>query len=205
MTLKMRSLSIILGALVIALVAVGCGERTSDILATSAAANRQENDLATRQAVIAAGGDPDATVAAAVGIGSRAELQRISTNATSTALAGASPTPTATAVVIDLPDGPVLTDADNPVVQMGSAGEFTPAILKVQVGTTVKWENPGKSAHSTTSVPDSEESWDSGAISKGAFSTEPASFSHTFMVTGCHQYASNFPGDTGTGAVCVVE
>lgn len=206
MTLKTKTISVVLGALIVTLIAAACGgATTSDIIATSAAANRIENDNATRQAIIDAGGNPDTDREVAVGTGSRAELQRIATDATSTALSFASPTPTATVVVINVPEGPTLTDADNPIVQIENLGIFVPEILKVKIGTTVTWENGRRSASSVKTDADAAEQFDSDAFSKGTFDKEPARFSHTFMILGCHKYASLYSGDSGTGAVCVVE
>jgi plastocyanin len=33
----------------------------------------------------------------------------------------------------------------------------------------------------------------------------PGSFEHTFNTLGCFTYKSNFSGDLGVGAICVVE
>ena len=210
MTLRNKTLSVLVVAFVLSIVAVACGESTVNIIATNAKENQIENTAVARQATIDAGGDPDAGGGITTGEGSIASQQATRTAATSTALAGATPTPTATPVIIEVPvDGPTLTDADNPVVQIGELGEFTPDIIKVKVGTTVTWENPRRSASSTASTEDAsdptKEQWNSDSMSKGTFDREPARFSWTFTKLGCHQYASLYSGDIGTGAVCVVE
>lgn len=205
MTLKKKSACVVAIALVIAVVAVGCGATTEDIVATSAAQNRIDNDNATRQAIIDAGGDPDNPQGPQVGDNTEAaERQRIAA-ITATALSLVTPTPSPTPAPVEVPDGPALTNADSPTVQIGDQGVFTPEILKVQVGTTVLWENPRRSASSTKSIEGEAEVWDSGAISKGTFDTDPARFEHTFTIPGCHKYASFFSGDSGEGAICVVE
>lgn len=205
MTLKKKSAGVVAVALVIAIIAVACGESTEDIVATSAAQNRIDNDNATRQAIIAAGGDPDNPQGPQVGENTEAaERQRIAA-ITATALSLVTPTPSPTPAAIEVPDGPALTDADNPTVQIGDQGVFTPEILKVQVGTTVVWENPRRSASSTRNFDGEAEIWDSGAFSKGTFDTDPARYSHTFTIPGCHRYGSFFSGDSGEGAICVVE
>ncbi len=205
MSLKKKTLSVLAIAMTVALVAVACGENTQEALHDELRIINAESTAQTRAATIAAGGDPDSNEGLTTGVGSLASIQATNTSATSTALVGASPTPTATPVVIDLPDGPVLMDADSPTIQIGNQGVFTPDVIKVKVGTTVLWENPRRSASSTASKADQGEEWNSGAISKGTFDTDPARFSHTFTVLGCHQYSSLFSGDSGTGAVCVVE
>ena len=205
MTLKMKTAGVIVVSMAIALIAVACGETTENIVATNAAQNIIDNNNATREAIIAAGGDPDNPQGPQVGADSEAAKRQEAAKETATALAQLPPTPTPTAVVIDLPDGPTLTNADNPTIQFGDQGTFTPEIIKVEVGTTVRWENARRSASSTASDEGEAEVWDSGALSKGTFDTDPASFEHTFTIPGCHKYSSLFSGDTGTGAVCVVE
>ena len=204
MTLKKNSAAALVVALIIAVVSVACGETTADVVATNAAINRAENDAATREAIIAAGGDPDNPQGPQVGENTQAaERQRIAA-ITATALASAPPTPTPTPVVIELPPGPVLTDADNPTVQVGD-NIFEPEVLKVKVGTTVTWENPRRSASSTKSLDGEAETWDSDALSKGTFDKEPARFQHTFTIPGCHKYGSFYSGETSRGAICVVD
>ena len=149
MTLKSRTLIIMAAALIVALIAVACAsESTADIVATAAYQNKVDNDNATRQAIIDAGGDPDNPQGPQVGSGSLAEKAQEAAKATATALAQASPTPVPTAIVIDIPDGPTLTDADNPTIQIGD-NVFEPDLIKVKVGTTVTWENPRRSSSGT--------------------------------------------------------
>ncbi len=206
MTLKTKTFSVVAISLIVTLIAVACGESTENVIATQQAINRLENTQIAASATIAAGGSIDTEGRITVGEGSLAARAQTAVAATSTALSFASPTPTPTEVVIEVPtDGPVLTDADNPTVQIGDQGAFTPEIITVKVGTTVLWENPRRSASSSASMDGEAEQWNSGAMSKGTFSTEPARFSHTFTIPGCHRYASLFSGDSGEGAVCVVE
>ena len=205
MTLKIRTISIMAAAMIISMVAVACAtESTADVIATSQAENKAAADMATRQAIIDAGGDPENPQGPQVGSGSLAEKAQEAAKATATALALASPTPVPTAVVIGIPEGPTLTDADNPTVQIGD-NFFEPDLIKVKVGTTVTWENPRRSASSTRSLEGEAEQWDSDALSKGTFDKEPARFSHTFTIPGCHKYGSFFSGETSRAAVCVVE
>ncbi len=204
MTLKKKSFGVLSVALVISLIAIACGERTTDVIATQSALNRAENTAIARAATIAAGGDPDSNEGITTGAGSIASIQATNTSATSTALVGATPTATATVVVVQVPEGPVLTDADDPTVQM-EENKFNPAVIKVAPGTTVLWENPRRSASSTKSLEGEAEVWDSGAMSKGAFDTGPKQFTHQFTILGCHQYGSFYSGETSRGAVCVVE
>lgn len=205
MTLKKKTISVFAIAMTIALIAVACGENTQEALQAELELINIDNTAEARAATIAAGGDPDSNEGLTTGAGSLASIQATNTAATSTALVGATPTPTPTPVVIDLPDGPTLTDADSPTIQIGNQGVFTPDVIKVKVGTTVLWENIRRSASSTASQEGEAEEWNSGAISKGTFDTEPARFTHTFTVPGCHKYSSLFSGDSGTGAICVVE
>jgi plastocyanin len=205
MTLKSRTLIIVAAAMIVSIIAVACSsESTADIVATAAWQNKVDNDNATRQAIIDAGGDPDNPQGPQVGSDSLAAKAQEAAKATATALALASPTPVPTEVVIDVPEGPTLTDADNPTIQVGD-NIFEPDLIKVKVGTTVTWENPRRSASSTRSLEGEAEQWDSDALSKGTFDKEPARFSHTFTVLGCHKYGSFYSGETSRGAVCVVE
>lgn len=205
MTLKRQTMAVVAIALMVAVIAIACGESTENVIATQQAINRAENTATAAAKTVEAGGDPNAGDGLTTGQGSIASIQATNTAATSTALVGATATTVPTVVVIDVPEGPTLTDADNPTVQIGDQGKFTPEVIKVQVGTTVTWENPRRSASSTASQEGEAEEWNSNAMSRGTFSTEPARFSHTFTIPGCHKYESRFSGDTGTGAVCVVE
>ncbi len=205
MTLKRQTLVVVAIAMTIAVIAVACGETTENVIATQQAVNRAENTAIAATKTVAAGGSVTNDGRLTTGEGSIASIQATNTAATSTALVGATPTPEPTEVVIDVPEGPTLTDADNPLIQIGDQGVFTPDLIKVQVGTTVTWVNPRRSASSTASDDGEAEDWNSGAMSRGAFATEDPTFSHVFTIPGCHKYRSLFSGDSGTGAVCVVE
>ena len=160
MTLKTKTLSVVAVALIVAIIAVACGESTQGIIATEQAIIRAEFTAGARATLIASGVDPDEIVIGrTTGEGSLASISATNTSATSTALVGATATPVPTEVVITVPDGPTLTDADSPTIQIGDQGAFTPDLVKVQVGTTVLWENPRRSASSTASQKGEAEEW----------------------------------------------
>jgi plastocyanin len=211
MTLKIRILLVMASALALAAAIAACSQPTVyDIVQTQTAQNKIDNDNATRQALSDAGLDPDNPQQRTVGQGSVAEQQQQRVAATQTAIAAAGGTLAGTPIPqsgrdIEVPDGPALTDADSPTVEILVAGKFEPEIIKVAVGTTVTWTNERRSASTSTSVPGEAEQWDSGNLFKGTFATEAASFSHTFTIPGCHRYQSLQSGDTSSGAVCVVE
>jgi plastocyanin len=124
------------------------------------------------------------------------------------------PTPDPTAVPavaapptpFPIPEGPALTgviEVDIPA--RGAEGVlFDPAVIKIAVGSTVRWSHDRRSASSSTSDPGQAEEWDSGDLQKGPFDKENPSFDHMFTVEGCFTYTSVFSGDTAVGAVCVV-
>jgi plastocyanin len=199
MTFRARILSVLATALVIAAAACG-GETTASIIQTQQAENKNTNATATAQA----GGSGGFTV----GSGSVAEQQQQSFAATSTALAaaGGGATPTATpSSEVQAPEGPALTDADNPTIEITSTGMFVPEVIKVKVGTTVTWTTTRRSAISTTSLPGEAEQWDSGPMSKGTFDPGPATYQHTFTTLGCHRYMSTQSNERVVAAVCVEE
>jgi plastocyanin len=176
------------------------------------------DSTATAEAVIAAGGDPEAGVQ--VGAGSIAAQAQATAAAKATAAAEAG-TETGGAAVgseagsesaqeegadaeeIEVPDGPALEG--EATVIMVDPSEFDPPVIKVKVGTTVTWENPRGSPTSATAFDDAVEQFDTGELWKSSFNPEVCCGSHTFAVLGCHRYRSEFSGDTATGAVCVVE
>lgn len=193
-------------ALMITALAIACSsESTASIVQTQTAENRIENTAIAREATLAAGGDPDAGGGVDVDGDSAAARARQSFNATATAQAqglGSTPTPTPVPEEIVAPDGPALTDADSPTVDI-LPNEFSPRIILVAAGTTVTWSNDRRSASSVKALEGQDEVFDSGAISKGTFDPGPATFTHTFTMPGCHEYGSFFSGETSRGAVCV--
>ena len=204
MTLKHKTLAMLAGALVISFIAIACGEATTqEVIQTQRALNIVENTQIAATKTVAAGGVVTENGAITTGEGSQASIQATNTAATSTALVGATPTATATQVVVQVPDGPALTDADNPTVNMGE-NVFEPDVIKVVLGTTVTWVNSRRSASSTKSLEGETEEWNSDAMSKPTFG-DAATFQHTFTVLGCHQYGSFYSGEDSRGAVCVVE
>ncbi len=91
---------------------------------------------------------------------------------------------------------------------------FSPAPLTVKVGTTVKWTNNGKTAHTATSDATPQPIWDSGTVlPAGSTSCPPAdpyctpsgtpagTYRVTFNTAGTYQYHCAFhqaQGMTGT-------
>ena len=230
MTLKKRFAAIILGTFIIALVAAACGGTSvTDIVQTRTAQNQIDNATATAEvattatveARVAAGtpladiGEIDVgNVQAQVGAGSVAATAQAGGRATATALAEAGVVVAGVGSDVDtgqdeipgdveIPEGPA--QSGSVTVTIGNAGEFDPEVVKITPGTTVVWETERRSASSTSALPGQAEDWDSGAISKGTFDREPKRFEHIFTELGCHSYKSNFSGDVGTGAVCVVD
>lgn len=221
MSIRTRLVLVLTGALIMTVVMVACGEllTTTEIVQTQKAQNKIDNATATAEVVIAAGGNPDDQPLGLVGEGSAAGAQEIVFAGTATAEAeqgifqqsvGSAQDQDVTqgaAFEVPVPDGPaasgvIVVD----IVLIGAEGiGFVPDVVKIIVGSTVKWENSRRSASSTASDPGQDESWDSDAFSKSTFATEPASFEHTFNNVGCFTYVSKFSGDTGTGAICVVE
>ncbi|MDE2697448.1 MAG: hypothetical protein OXI23_01130 [Gemmatimonadota bacterium] len=177
------------------------------------------NSTATAEAVIAAGGDPEAGIT--VGKNTIAAQTQATAQARATAQAaeaGANGGGAAVgseagsesaqeegeeAVEIEVPEGPALEG--EVTVIMADPAFFEPEVIKIKVGTTVTWENPRSSATSATSFDGEAEQWDTMDRWKSAFNPEVCCGSHTFTVVGCHRYRSEFSGDTATGAVCVVE
>ena len=218
MSIRNRLILVLTGAFILTVMLAACasGPSTTDIVQTSIALNKVENATATAEIVIAAGGNPD-EVEVEIGTGSAAEAFNISAAETATAAAeqgifaegvgSGGEVKQGAAFDVEVPDGP----AESGVIvvdipQRGAVGVvFDPDIVKITVGSTVKWTNSRRSASSTAADPGQDESWNSGSISKGTFDREPGSFEHTFNIPGCFTYISQFSGDTATGAVCVVE
>ena len=184
------------------------------IVETTKAQNKLDNAQATRQAVIDAGGDPDAQMQVAIDSDSAAALANKERNATATALAesgvvaegvGSSEIAQGAAFDVEVPEGPALTGViEVEIPARGAEGVlFDPAVIKIAVGSTVSWGHDRRSASSSTSDPGQAEEWDSGAMNKGPFDKENPSFDHTFTVEGCFTYTSTFD-NTASGAVCVV-
>lgn len=216
MSIQNRVILVLAGALILTTILAACSSRptTVQIVETTKAQNKLDNAQATRQAVIDAGGDPDAQMQVAVDSDSAAAIANNERNATATALAesgvvaegvGSSEIAQGAAFDVEVPEGPALTgviEVDIPA--RGAEGVlFDPAIIKIAVGSTVRWGHDRRSASSSTSDPGQAEEWDSGAMNKGPFDKENPSFDHTFTVEGCFTYTSTFD-NTASGAVCVV-
>ena len=200
----------------VVLAACSSGPSTTDIVQTSIALNKVENATATAEVVFAAGGNLD-DVEVEIGTGSAAEAFNLAAAATTTAEAGegifaegvgsGGEEKQGQAFDVDVPDGPaesgvIVID----IVLRGAEGVvFDPDIVKITVGSTVKWTNFRRSASSTVADPGQDDYWASDSFSKGTFDKEPGSFEYTFNIPGCFTYKSLFSGDTGTGAICVVE
>jgi plastocyanin len=221
MSIRNRIILILAGTLILTTVLAACsgGPTTVEIVSTAKAQNKLDNAQATRQAVIDAGGDPDATVQVQIAEGSAADKANAERAAIATeeaekgnfteGVGGTANDELSQGAAFDVvvPDGAaesgvVIVD----IQSLGAQGTaFVPEIIKVTVGSTVKWTNARKSAASSTAHQGQDENWDSKALFKGTFDKDPASFEHTFTTLGCFTYSSQFSGDTNTGAVCVVE
>lgn len=221
MSIRNRLILVIAGALLATTVLAACfGDTTrqTDIVQTSVALNKQDNATSTAEVVLARGGNPD-EVEVEVGSGSAAELAQIAAAETATAQAaegiitegvgGSAGDELAqgAAFEVEVPEG--AAESGVIVVDIQSKGAegtiFVPDIVKITVGSTVKWTNARKAASSSTAHEGQDESWNSDALSKGTFDKEPDSFEHTFTIPGCYTYESQFSGDIAQGAVCVVE
>ena len=217
MSIRNRVILVLAGTFILTVVLVACGgPTTTEIVQTSTALNKVENATATAEIVLTAGGNPD-EVEVEIGTGSVAERQNILAAETATALAeegifsegvgSGGEVKQGAAFDVDVPDGPaesglIIVD----IQQRGAVGiVFDPDIVKITVGSIVKWTNSRRSASSTVADPGQDDSWASDSFSKGTFDKEPASFEHTFNVPGCFTYKSLFSGDTATGAICVVD
>ena len=216
MSIRNRVILVLAGALILTTIMAACSDRptTVQIVETTKAQNKLDNAQATRQAVIDAGGDPDAQMQVAIDSDSAAALANKERNATATALAesgvvaegvGSSEIAQGAAFDVEVPEGPALTGViEVEIPARGAEGVlFDPAVIKIAVGSTVSWGHDRRSASSSTSDPGQAEEWDSGAMNKGPFDKENPSFDHTFTVEGCFTYTSTFD-NTAIGAVCVV-
>ena len=217
MSIRNRVILVLSGALILTTILAACSSRptTVQIVETTKAQNKLDNAQATRQAVIDAGGDPDAQMQVAIDSDSAAAIANNERNATATALAesgviaegvGSTELAQGAAFDVEIPEGPALTgviEVDIPA--RGAEGVvFDPDIIKIVAGSTVRWGHDRRSASSSTSDPGQAEEWDSGDLHKGPFDKENPTFDHTFTVEGCFTYTSVFSGDTAVGAVCVV-
>ena len=240
MTIWNRLILALTSAFIISVFLVGCGNQvtTTDIVKTSQAQNKLDNATATAEIVIAKGGDPD-SVEVEVKSGSSADKHNISMAATAKAEAaegivkegvGGSASdelaqggadwfdeeeiPDGSAesgvIVIDMPLCPC-PNLEHPESEEPTM-VFAPKIVKITLGSTVKWTNFRRSASSTTADPGQADHWDSDSFKMATFAKKdaegnklPGSFEHTFNTVGCFTYKSNFSGDLGVGAICVVE
>ena len=217
MSIRNRVILVLAGTFILTVVLVACGgPTTTEIVQTSTALNKVENATATAKIVLTAGGNPD-EVEVEIGTGSLAERQNILTAETATAEAeqgifaegvgSGGEVQQGAAFDVDIPDGPaesgvIIVD----IQQRGAVGVvFDPDIVKITVGSIVKWTNSRRSASSTVADPGQDDSWASDSFSQGTFDKEPASFEYTFNIPGCFTYKSLFSGDTATGAICVVD
>jgi len=208
-------------SMTISIFALACGERltTTDIVQTQTAHNKIDNATATAEAIIAKGGDPT-NVVIQVGSGSSAAKAQEKAYATATAMAeagiksvgvgsavGSEESQLAGGFEYEVPEGNPLSGEI--IVEIKDVGaskiDFVPKVIKITIGSTVKWTNARKSASSTTADEGQDDYWDSDAMSKGTFDKEPFSFEYTFEIPGCYTYRSLYSGDAGQGAVCVVE
>ena len=209
--------TVVLASLAAFSVVLACGGASQfETVQTFEAEERIRISTATAEARVAAGLDPDALASGGVAATFVAER-----NMTATAQAEAGESVgvgsgseqegstdaggSADDFNPEVPDGPA---AEGEVTVTISQGEFDPQVIKIKAGTTVIWENTINSASSATNVAeDSEEQWDTGALSKSAFNPEKCCGQHTFTIPNeeCYVYRSEFSGDQGVGAVCVVE
>ena len=222
--MKYKTLALFIGvwAFSAPAVMIACGESTSqfETIQTFEAEQKILSSTSTAEAIVAAGGDPDAGIQ--VGVGSIAAQAQATAAAKATADAETGSTEGGKAVgsdagseqaqvesgesediEIEIPEGPALED--EAIVVMKDPAFFEPEIIKVKIGTTVTWENPRGSPSSATSFEGEAEQWDTTDLWKSSFNPEVCCGSHTFTIVGCHRYRSEFSGDTATGAVCVVE
>lgn len=221
MSIRTRVIMVLAGALALTTILAACtgGPTTEQIVQTAQAQNKIDNAQATRQTVIDAGGDPDAQVEIVIDSNSAAAVAVNNAAATATALAesgvvsegiggSAGEIAQGAAFEVLVPDGAAesgVVEVDIPA--LGSEGvQFVPDMVKITVGSTVRWSHDRRSASSTTSHPGQDEEWDSGDLHVGPFDKgKPIpSFEHTFTVEGCFTYFSLFSEDPGVGAVCVV-
>mgnify|MGYP003999777947 CR=1 FL=1 len=216
MSIRTRVILVLAATLALTTIMAACssGPTTVQIVETTKAQNKLDNAEATRQAVIDAGGDPDATVQVQIDDDSAAAAANADRAATATALAaegigsegvGSGELAQGAAFEVVVPDGAAESGVIIvEILTFGAEGtKFVPEIVKITAGSTVKWTNDRRSASSSTAHPGQADEWDSKAISKGTFDKEPASFEYTFNTVGCFTYQSQFSGDTNTGAVCV--
>ena len=230
MSIWTKVILVLSGAFILSAVMASCssGPTTVEIVKTTRAQNKIDNLAATREVALAAGENPD-DVQVKIAKGSQADKVIEERNATATALAeeGIVSVGSGSDIVkevtrdVEMPDGPAETGLiEIPIILKGAEGvRFDPEIVKITVGSTVKWINPRKMASTSTADEEQADYWDSGVLSKPTFpkkndlgtpTGEGYMFEHTFNIPGCFAYSSQQSGDTGLpgaglGAVCVVE
>lgn len=214
------SIFIVLTSAVIAMtIAVACGASTSqfETIQTFEADNKNLNATATAAAILAAGGDISQAGAVAVGEGSIAQQAQATAAAKATAQAESGEEQDASVVgsevgseseqavefEVSMPEGPA--ESGEVTILLADKGFPDPQVVKIIVGTIVKWENERGSPSSAASFDGEAESFDSGELRRAPFNPELCCFEYTFTTPGCHRYRSLFSGDTGQGAICVVE
>ncbi len=230
MSIRTRVILVLAGALALTTILTACSDRptTEQIVQTAQAQNKLDNAQATRQAVIDAGGDPDEQVQHVIDSDSAAALAANERNAEATVQAekgiiaegvGSSEIAQGAAFEVVIPDGPAQSGViEIGIPSLGAEGVvYDPDLVKITVGSTVRWSHDRRSASSSTSHPGQAEEWDSGDLHVGPFDAAQGkplpSFEHTFTVEGCFTYFSNQSGDAradavfgdpGVGVVCVV-
>lgn len=194
----------ILGSFVVALAFAACGPTDFEIVQTETVGVIRTSEASTAIAgqTIEAGGGFD--------LKSLAGQARATAAANTTATAVAreagvvtEATPTPVPLADTPPEGAALSGTVE--VRIVAQGEMDPKVIKITVGTTVKWKNEHGGAHSTASDADSVEKWDSGNIAKRLGQTAPPEFTHTFEKPGRFPYGSRVAGDTSQAVVWVVE
>ncbi len=221
--MRLRSAApLILGAtFLVALISVACGtEDFNSIVQTTTAEQKIANVTATAEVLISKGIDPtDRSVA--VGVGSVAEqvvqtqeAERVARGGTleelvalpngelvAPAVATAFATEGTPEEPKEVPAG--AAESGEIIVEIANLGAFTPAVVKITVGSIVTWVNKERTIHSTKSDDNQDEEWDSGSLARSILSKEEPQFSHTFNTPGRYAYGSKVGGDLGRGTVFV--
>lgn len=194
----------ILGSFVIALAVAACGPTDYQIVQTETVGVIRTSEASTAIAAqtIQAGGGFDLKSLAGQARATAAA------NETATAVAKqsgvvAEATPTPAALADTVPGGEPLSG--EVLVKILGQGEMSPPVIKILVGTTVKWRNDHGGAHSSTADAESEEQWDSGNMAKRLGQTAPQEFTYTFEKPGRFPYGSKVAGDTSKAVVWVVK
>jgi plastocyanin len=228
MRLRLAAPTILVSTLVISIVAVGCLQTVESVVQTTTAEQKDANRMQTREALIAAGRDPDTEGLVVVGEGSLAQkVQQTSAairEATQEAGGGqggeqvtlrngqlVSAAVATEIAAFGTQEQPLVAPEEGAVesgvilVNIESGGSMNPPIVKITPGSTVRWEWTDRSMHSTKSDTDLAESWDSKAITRGMFDKENPSYEHTFTTPGRYPYGSRVSGDTSDGTIFVIE